>query len=298
LNLSALQFRENNLIDILREAISDHGIEASLVELELTESVVMQNPKEAEKTMRAFREMGFRLSLDDFGTGYSSLAYLKRFPFDNVKIDRAFVIDITRNPEDAAIASAIIGMAHSLRMKVVAEGVETEAQLKFLRTRHCDQMQGYFFSRPIPAEDFGLMLYNGEHLEVEQDPGIEEQILLIVDDDHGILSSLNRCLRGQGYRILNASNGYEGLEILASNAVKVIICSQRMPTMSGVDFLTIAAKLYPDTMRIILSGYTELQSVLDAVNRGEIYRFLTKPWDDDQLRKNIHDAFRRYRRTI
>ncbi|MFI4940229.1 MAG: EAL domain-containing protein [Burkholderiales bacterium] len=298
LNLSALQFQENNLTDILREALFDHGIEASLVELELTESVVMQNPNEAEKAMREFREMGFRLSLDDFGTGYSSLAYLKRFPFDNVKIDRAFVIDITRNPDDAAIASAIIGMAHNLRMNVIAEGVETEAQLKFLRTRHCDQMQGYFFSQPIPADDFGSMLYNGEHLEVEQDPGMEEQILLIVDGDHGTLSSLNRCLRGQGYRILNASNGYEGLEILASNAVQVIISSQRMPTMSGADFLTIAAKLYPDTMRIILSGYTELQSVLDAVNRGEIYRFLTKPWDDDQLRQNIHDAFRRYRRTV
>jgi diguanylate cyclase (GGDEF)-like protein/PAS domain S-box-containing protein len=296
-NLSAVQFKRGQVLQTISDAIRVSGLETRHIEFELTESVVMNDPAAAASILQALKEMGVKLSLDDFGTGYSSLAYLKRFPFDVVKIDRAFVIDITRNPEDAAIASAIIGMAHSLRMKVVAEGVETEAQLKFLRTRHCDEIQGYFFSRPIPAKDFGLMLCDGKHLEMELDAGRVEQTLLIVDDDQGILSSLDRCLLGLGYRILKASDGHEGLEILASNAVQVIICSQRMATMSGVDFLTIAAKLYPDTMRIILSGYAELQSVLDAVNRGEIYRFLTKPWDDDQLRQNIQDAFRRYRST-
>jgi diguanylate cyclase (GGDEF)-like protein len=295
LNLSALQFRDGNLLYVLSKALADHDIVASAVELELTESLVMQNPEAAGEAMRAFRNLGFKLSLDDFGTGYSSLAHLKRFPFNTVKIDRAFVTDITQNPEDAAIASAVIGMAHSLSMNVIAEGVETEAQMKFLRARHCDQMQGYFFSRAIPADDFGSMLRDGKLLELGHDSDREQQSLLIVDDDKKIQSSLNRCLRGQGYRILLASDGTEGLEILAKNTIQVIICSQRTATIEGVDFLTAAAKLHPDSMRIILSGYTELRSVLDAVNRGDIYRFLTMPWDDAQLRENIRDAFRRYR---
>ncbi|MFI4940228.1 MAG: EAL domain-containing protein [Burkholderiales bacterium] len=168
LNLSALQFREGNVLDIVISALSEHGLAPDLLELELTESLVMQDPESAEITMRAFCDLGLRLSLDDFGTGYSSLAYLKRFPFHTVKIDKAFVTDITLNPEDAAIASAIIGMAHSLRMDVIAEGVETEAQLNFLIARNCDQIQGYFFSRPVPAKEFERMLRIGKRLELEQ----------------------------------------------------------------------------------------------------------------------------------
>ncbi|MES2675284.1 MAG: EAL domain-containing protein [Pseudomonadota bacterium] len=296
LNLSAMQFRESNILETVSESLTTHKLNANWIELELTETLVMQNPEEAEKTMRALRGLGLRLSLDDFGTGYSSLAYLKRFPFDAVKIDRAFVIDITHNPEDAAIASAIIGMAHSLRMQVIAEGVETEAQLKFLRARHCNQMQGYFFSRPIPAEDFKAMLCSDKHLELESDAAVEQQTLLIVDDEKKELhSTLTFALRGQGYRILTAQSSAEALDLLALNTVQVILCNQRISKMTGVDFLTIAAKLYPDTMRIVLSGATELESVLDVVNRGEIYRFLTKPWDDDLLRENIREAFRRHR---
>ncbi|HXA46615.1 MAG TPA: EAL domain-containing protein [Burkholderiaceae bacterium] len=298
LNLSALQFRDGNLLNVLSKALSDHDIVPSAVELELTESLMMQNPEAAGEAMRAFRKLGFKLSLDDFGTGYSSLAHLKQFPFHTVKIDRAFVTGITQNPEDAAIASAVIGMAHSLSMNVIAEGVETEAQMKFLRARHCDQMQGYFFSLAVPAEDFGSMLRDGKLLELEHDPETEQHALLIVDDDKDILSSLNLCLRGQGYRILQASDGPEALELLAKNTVQVIICGQCISTSSSVDFLATAAKLYPESMRIILSAYTELGSVLDAVNRGDIYRFLTKPWDDEQLRDSIRDAFRRYRPAI
>ena len=295
LNLSALQFREADLLGVVLEALSDHDLEPGWVELELTESLVMQNPQEAQRTMRAFREHGLRLSLDDFGTGYSSLAYLKRFPFDTVKIDRVFVTDITHNPDDAAIASAIIAMAHSLRMRVVAEGVETEAQLMFLRARHCDQIQGYYFSRPVPANEFESMLCTGRHLTLQSDPEPVQQTLLLVDDDQAILSALKRALRGQGYRVLAAPSGPEALELLAVHAAQVIVCDQRMAKTTGRDFLTVVAKLYPDTMRIVLGECTELKSMLDVINRGEIYRFLTKPWDDDLLRENIREAFRRYR---
>lgn len=298
LNLSALQFREGNVLEIVRDALSEHAIEPGWLELELTESLVMHNPDDAQKAMHAFRDLGLSLSLDDFGTGYSSLAYLKRFPFNTVKIDYGFVAGITKNPEDAAIATAIIGMAHSLHMDVIAEGVETEAQYKFLRARHCDQIQGYFFSRAVPAEDFAAILEADKHIELESDVDAEQQTLLVVDDEPAIISALKRSLRGQGYRILAAKGGEEALELLAANQVQVILTDQRMPQMTGSEFLGIAAKLYPDTMRIVLSGDTDFQSIMDIINCGEIHRFLTKPWDDALLQKNIREAFRRYRQTL
>ncbi|WP_137935796.1 EAL domain-containing protein [Chitinivorax sp. B] len=178
LNLSALQFRKGDVQESVQEALSSYGLAPNFVELELTETLVMQNLVEAERTMQAFTQCGLHLSLDDFGTGYSSLAYLKRFPFDTVKIDRTFVSDITTDSEDAAIASAIISMAHNLQMHVIAEGVETNEQLRFLRAKGCDQIQGYYFSRPVPAAEFESMLRNDKHLELEPDSVTDAEWLL------------------------------------------------------------------------------------------------------------------------
>jgi EAL domain-containing protein (putative c-di-GMP-specific phosphodiesterase class I) len=113
----------------------------------------MSDPEDATRTLNKLKAYGVRLSLDDFGTGYSSLAYLKRFPIDSLKIDRTFIRDVTTDAEDATIAAAIISLAHSLNMNVVAEGVETEAQIAFLRRHACDEMQGFYFARPLPASD-------------------------------------------------------------------------------------------------------------------------------------------------
>jgi len=165
-NLSTLQFREGRVRQCVEQALRDNGLGADAIELELTETLVMQDPIAAERTMKDFRLFGLHLSLDDFGTGYSSLAYLKLFPFNSVKIDRAFITDVTRSAEDAAIAIAIIAMAHSMRMHVIAEGVETPAQLEFLRANGCDQMQGYYFSRPVPAEEYARMLCEGQRLTI------------------------------------------------------------------------------------------------------------------------------------
>ena len=118
----------------------------------------MQNAEVAVSTLWDLKKVGVSISMDDFGTGYSSLNYLKRFPIDRIKIDRSFVQDVTDDPDDAAIAAAVIAMAHSLKLGVVAEGVETEEQLAFLRQYHCDEMQGYLFSRPVPASEFEKLL--------------------------------------------------------------------------------------------------------------------------------------------
>jgi diguanylate cyclase (GGDEF)-like protein len=166
LNLSAMQFKRSNVLQDVQAALIAHGVSPDHIELELTETMVMRDPAAAEETMRSLRDAGLHLSLDDFGTGYSSLAYLKRFPFSSVKIDRAFVADITTNAGDAAIAKAIIGMGHSLQLKVIAEGVETADQLQVLRESGCDQIQGFYFSRPVPAEEFGEFLRARKRLTV------------------------------------------------------------------------------------------------------------------------------------
>ncbi|RUL70128.1 EAL domain-containing protein [Dyella choica] len=158
LNLSAAQFKGGRVLDTLHQAIAQHAVKAKLIELELTESLLMHDPQAAISILSAFRSMGVRLSLDDFGTGYSSLAYLSRFPFDFLKIDRAFVAGVPDNVEDGAIAKVIIALAKQLNLRTVAEGVETEEQLSFLHHLGCDEMQGYLFSKPVPVEQFEQML--------------------------------------------------------------------------------------------------------------------------------------------
>jgi len=293
-NLSSVQFQKGDLLQTIRDALAANAINGNLLDLELTESVVMNDSASAAAILHALRKLGVGLALDDFGTGYSSLAHLKRFPFDSVKIDISFVADIIRNSEDAAIATAIIAMAHSLQLKVVAEGVETLGQFCYLRTQGCDQMQGYFFSPPVTKEGFESDLRSGKRLKLPELPPAEQRTLLLVDDEPGVRASLNRLLRREGYRILMAASGAEALEMLAINKVQVIVSDQRMPGMSGTEFLDTVKQMYPSTIRMILSGYTDLQVVTDSVNRGAVFKFLTKPWDDNLLRELIRDAFRRY----
>jgi diguanylate cyclase (GGDEF)-like protein len=150
-NVSAAQFRQPTLVRVITEALEESSLEPEALELEVTESVVMSNPHEAVTTLQQLREMGVSISIDDFGTGYSSLSYLKKFPINTLKVDRTFIRDILSSGDDAAIVKAIVAMAQSLRLNIVAEGVEDSAQLAFLDSIGCDQYQGYFFSRPVPS---------------------------------------------------------------------------------------------------------------------------------------------------
>ena len=157
-NLSAHQFRDEGLRQTIAEALGGSGLPPAYLELEITESMIMQNAERAIEILQRFRDMGTMVSIDDFGTGYSSLGYLKSFPIDSLKIDRSFVRDVPRDSDDVAITQAIIAMAHSLNLKVIAEGVENEDQLEFLRKQGCDQVQGYLLSAPVPAEEFVRLL--------------------------------------------------------------------------------------------------------------------------------------------
>ncbi len=152
-NLSARQFMDDGLIVDIGDALAEAMLPPGGLELEITESMVMQSPDRAVTILSRLRDLGIAVSIDDFGTGYSSLGYLKRFPVDNVKIDRSFIKDLPHDPDDAAITRAVIAMARSLRIRVVAEGVETSEQLEFLRTHQCDECQGFHMSRPLPADE-------------------------------------------------------------------------------------------------------------------------------------------------
>ncbi|MBE8996914.1 bifunctional diguanylate cyclase/phosphodiesterase [Nostoc sp. LEGE 12447] len=157
-NLSSRQFEQPYLVEIVNQILEETGLQASSLELEVTESFLMADIDRSVKTLKQLRELGICLALDDFGTGYSSLNYLKRFPVNMLKIDRSFVQDVMSNPDSAAVTDAIIALAKSLRLKITAEGVETEEQLKYLKMRGCDEGQGFYFSRPVPADIIAPML--------------------------------------------------------------------------------------------------------------------------------------------
>jgi diguanylate cyclase (GGDEF)-like protein/PAS domain S-box-containing protein len=162
-NVSAVQFRQEGFTDLVRRVLMETGLSSEYLELELTESLLLSNVDMVLVTLQDLKDVGLLLAIDDFGTGYSSLSYLKQFPVGKLKIDRSFIRDIASDVDDAAISTAIISMAKSLHLKVIAEGVETEAQMSFLREQHCDEIQGYYFSKPISASEAALMQRNRSH---------------------------------------------------------------------------------------------------------------------------------------
>ena len=164
-NISSLQFRGGQLEANVRSALDDTGMSAECLELELTEGILMGGANETVETLKRLSEMGVKLAIDDFGTGYSSLSYLKRFPIDKLKIDQSFVRDIVSDLDDLAIANAVISMGHSLRMSVIAEGVEHAEQLEILKNEGCDEVQGYHFSVPLPANEFAELLRQQKFLK-------------------------------------------------------------------------------------------------------------------------------------
>ncbi len=291
-NISPIQFRDPHLVRHVQRALDEYRIDPHRLHIEITESTLMGDVSRCETILRGLKALGMRLSLDDFGTGYSSLSYLKRYPFNKVKIDQSFVRDIGTSRSDEVIVNVIIAMAHGLGLEVVAEGVETELQCAFMRTCACDEIQGFFFSKPVALASIEALLSEGRQLPAHLlQFRTRQRSLLLVDDEPNVLASLKRLFRRDGHLIYTANSGAEGLDVLAQHPIDVIMSDQRMPVMTGVEFLRAAKKQYPQTIRIILSGYAELQYVTEAINEGAIYRFLSKPWDDEQLREQVQRAF-------
>lgn len=294
-NLSPRQFWDPGLVTIIARALNDSDLDPQYLELEITEGLVVRDVENVLVMIRELKELGVQLSIDDFGTGYSNLSHLKRFPFDKLKMDISFVREVTHDPGCAAIAKTIIALAHNLNLKVIAEGIETEGQLSYLRLRGCDEMQGFYFSKPLPSWDFEKLLAESRSLRFpEHSEEGPKRFLLLVDDEPKIISFIERVLRKEGYCIFSTTNAREGFELLATNRISVVLSDLRMPGMDGIEFLSRVSRLHPETVRIAMSGYADMNMVTEAINRGAIYKFLTKPFENEMLRQSIAKAFEQF----
>ena len=293
-NLPAAQLQRPDLARHVQALLREAGADATWLGVEVSERNAVADLGRAAAVLRALKGLGVEVSLDNFGSGESSLGCLRSLPLDWVKIDRNFVHDVTGAPGDVSVTRAIITLAHGLQLQVLAEGVESESQLALLAAHACDAVQGRGFAAPMPAAELEAFVRGGTRLpERFVTRTRRTRTVLLVDDEENILAALKRLLRRDGYRILTAGSAEEGLQRLAEEReVDVIVSDQRMPGMNGVEFLRRAKELVPHTVRMVLSGYTELQSIIDAVNEGAIYRFLTKPWDDQHLRAHVAEAMR------
>jgi hypothetical protein len=229
-NVSARQFIDGDLCDDVAHSLETSGLAPELLELELTETSLIANTERTIASLVALKALGVQTCVDDFGTGYSSLAYLRRFPIDRLKIDRAFIRDVTSHPEDATIVLAIIRMAHVLDIDVVAEGVETAAQLEYLRRHGCDHIQGYYFCAALPPLELEAWLGTDPHLPVPEGARAERTTaLLVVNDNPAVLAAVEAMLGADG-------------------------------------FLERVQDLDPATLRIVLSGRADSAAFLDTVN--------------------------------
>lgn len=290
-NVSARQLDDPDFILRLQTILQETGFEPAKLEIEITESSVMSYPDKMLGILNNIKKLGIKLALDDFGTGYSSLSYLRRFPFDKLKIDRSFIIDIANKSENAAITHSIVEMAHSLDMVVLCEGVETEIQLSYLRNSACDEIQGYLISRPVPAGDFLHQLENPVPAARDLIETAEKPSVLLVDDDPHICSAVRHVIKKPWLDILEAHDGQAALDILATRPVQVVVVDFHMPGIDGIDLLSRIKDLYPDVMRIALSGTVHREDIVRAINQGIVHRFLLKPWDDEELRSTVLDRF-------
>ncbi len=254
-NLSARQLQSPDLVEEVRQVLAETGLPAAALELELTESLLMSHVEDNIAVLNRLKAMGVKLSVDDFGTGYSSLAYLKRLPLDAVKVDRAFVQDIIADPGDASITRAVITMAHNLRLKVVAEGVETEGQIALLVANRCDEMQGYYFSRPVPAAEAGGLLRNGKSLpsHLRLRTGLPPTVLLALAAP-SLRHTLGHALEAAQLRVLLAGGGEEGLAALAGQRVDAIVADAGLTDSAGQAFLERAGQLQPEAGFLLLAA--------------------------------------------
>lgn len=289
-NISARQFRENYLQQIVPQVLRSTGLAPCYLELEITESALMQDIAQAEALLHALKQSGIGIALDDFGTGYSSLSYLKRFPVDKLKLDYSFVSDITSNSDSASIARAVLAMAHSLKLSVVAEGVETESQLSYLRRQGYDEIQGYFVSRPVPADAFTRLLAEGALPDGFVPRSTTVPDILIVDDDLQVVRSLQRIFNLHGLSAVAAGSGDEALELLAMQEIPVLLTDNRMPGMNGVELARLVKDLHPATVRIMMTGYSDVETTIRAINEGAVFKFVTKPWEEQRLCSTVMEA--------
>lgn len=292
-NVSPVQFIHPDFVADVKQILERTGLPPRCLDIEITETVLVHDVARAVAVLEEFKRLGVQISVDDFGTGYSSLAQIKHLPVDRLKIDQGFVQQITSSPEDAAITSAVISMADSLSVDVVAEGVETAAQMSFLARRHCKTAQGYHVSRPLARE--GIEEFLSDHARGNLSPWpvrSERYTILIVDDDAPCRTLVRGVLGGGAFDVLEAERVADAFTMLARHEVDVVVADQFMPDMTGTEFLSRVRKLSPRSARILLSGRGDRDSLLSAINESAVFQFVDKSCLVESLRRVVEDALR------
>ncbi len=293
-NVSPIQLENSAFIGVVKKALKESGVPSQYLCLEITESTMMQNFDAVVQELAEFEKLGVELAIDDFGTGYSSFQYINDIKASKIKIDRSFMHGITENPKRAAVVLSIIAVAHQVGKKVLAEGIETEEQFMFLKRNYCDECQGFFLNRPLALNQIQQLIL--KRCKQRWLPPIilqqNKPTILLVDDEPNVLNALNRLLRGRGYQVFTAENGLQALQLMACQEIDVIISDQLMSDIKGSDLLVRAAQLYPECVRIMLTGYTSLHAIIESINNCDVFKFLTKPWDDQHLVKCVKQALK------
>ena len=283
-NIFSDHVTSGRLLADVRQVLADTGLPPALLELEVVESSLLKNPEVAAQTLRDIKRLGVGLALDDFGTGYSSLGYLKHYPFDVLKIDQIFARNVTRDPEDAAIVRSTIALAHNLNMRVLAEGVETDPQLRFMARYGCDQIQGYLTSRPTSPDAVETMVMERRDLRpVGQLMHAPLLNVLIIEDEPIEAELLALMLQDAGYGTHIVADLEGALNVMGKQRIDLIISDYYLEKTTGVDVLAHLRRLFPDVPRIMVSGTNDSTAVMQAVNRGGVQAFLPKPVEFDDL---------------
>lgn len=295
-NLSARQLQSDTLLADVAATLEKTGLKPACLDLEITESMLMDNAETAISTLTALKRMGVTISLDDFGTGYSSLAYLKRFPIDTVKVDRSFVQDIAADSDDASITRAVITMAHHLKLKVVAEGVETQEQLALLISHQCDVIQGYFFSRPLAAPAMTELLRLDKRLPsnlLRSGTRKPMALFVAVDGVEGIISRLT----GEGHRVCEVADIQGARQWLTGNLVDVLVCGAPHKDFDAAALIEQAMLTQPKCERILVADSRQWtrKTVAALGASGQVHRVIHTPADADTFYQVVEEALsRRY----
>lgn len=300
-NVSAGQFQPA-LVDLVAGVVAGSGMAPSCLCLEVTESIVMADVESTIAILRQLKSLGVLVSIDDFGTGYSSLAYLRRFPIDELKIDRSFVDGLGREAEDTAIVAAVVAMAHAMELSVVAEGVETPEQLERLRILGCEEAQGYYFSRPVPAGDVEGLLTDEDELLARRHRtpldgdrgGYRGDVVVIADDSPEVRQLAAVSLTAAAFEVHEADNGRSALELARELRPSCVILDVQMPHIDGFEACRAlrADRSMDGTTIIMLTANSDAADKVQGFSAGAD-DYMVKPFAPRDLVARVHAAVRR-----
>lgn len=294
-NISPVFFQRVDFVHCIRRVLSDNGLASSLLEVEITESLLLDDQMAAVSKLEELSELGVSVSLDDFGTGYSSLNYLKRLPIRKVKLDRSFVSDVVADAADAAIARAVVALASLLNLKVVVEGVETPTQFAFLKRIQCDQFQGYLFARPMIVQAaLDLLRSSSGYLPLPESPrslGHVRHTVLLAGAVSDAVEQLEQVFERCRCRVFRAEGVGEATELLAMHSVQAVVSMALLSDGSGTDLLCRIRHLYPEVQRILVADLAQRRACVDAFNEGDIDRMIPLPLDIDWVLGMIKREF-------